>query len=359
MPSNAKNRDDRIRNEAHHWWSVIVDSETKDDDIADFEDWYRASPDHATAYERARRNYLSSSAFKASDFPTHFSQPTIKERLLNPYMRVERQQSGNHWLPLPVLSVATAMIVIAVVVIFKSLEPGEPIAGDAYAESYKTVVGVIETFSLPDGSSVTLGPNSELEVAFETGARSTRLLAGTAFFDVFSDSARPFSVSLGNLTARVVGTQFDARITPVGNRIAVAEGQVRVSVPLEIDGGSAGFLSSHTLTPGQAVVSSEAGLSKPRTIEVQDVGAWKDRRLVYVDTSLKEIVADVNRYDTREITLAASSADIGKLRLSGTFTVENADGVLATLKEVFAVEAVEVEVGRIELRRASQSPDNH
>ena len=64
---------------------------------------------------------------------------------------------------------------------------------------YMTASGEIENIGLPDGSQVTLGPDSAIRLQFDLALRRVELLAGMAFFDVIPDAARPFSVETGRL----------------------------------------------------------------------------------------------------------------------------------------------------------------
>ena len=86
--------------------------------------------------------------------------------------------------------------------------------------------------ALPDGSTVTLAPASSLRYprAF-AGARRTVYLTGEAFFEVFHDEHRPFSVYTAQVVTTVLGTTFRVRAYAgqAEAQVQVRTGAVRVS----------------------------------------------------------------------------------------------------------------------------------
>ena len=74
------------------------------------------------------------------------------------------------------------------------------------APHYVTVIGERSTFTLSDGSVVTLNTNSELVVDFSEGRRDIRLSRGEANFDVAKNPDRPFVVRAGDGVVWAVGT---------------------------------------------------------------------------------------------------------------------------------------------------------
>src|SRR5699024_5556416 len=94
-------------------------------------------------------------------------------------------------------------------------------------------------FRLSDGTKVILNAGSKLIApkAFSDSARSVQL-EGQAFFDVATDSARPFLVNTDRSLTKVLGTRFDVRAYPGDGRveITVAEGKVALQSGQGING---------------------------------------------------------------------------------------------------------------------------
>ena len=89
-------------------------------------------------------------------------------------------------------------------------------------------IAEVREIHLSDGSEVTLGARSSLEVAFRLHERRVALTSGLAFFSVSKNPSRPFIVLVGDKEVRVVGTKFEVRRDPAGMRVSVVEGTVEV-----------------------------------------------------------------------------------------------------------------------------------
>ena len=91
------------------------------------------------------------------------------------------------------------------------------------------------------------------------------------------------------------------------------------------------------LNAGFAVeVSLEGGLGEPVAATVQNIGAWRAGRLVYVDAPLSALVADMRRYDQRAFVIADEG--IGALTVTGGFDAGNIDGMLESLAAILPVD---------------------
>ncbi len=210
--------------------------------------------------------------------------------------------------------------------------------------SYATQVGQIKDIRLEDGSLMTLGASSRAEARFTEGRRQVRLIAGEAFFEVTRDTARPFFVQAGQTEVRVVGTQFDVHFTPDSVRVSVLEGRVEVtaSSPDTAINAShdaqAGPAPRHVLTAGESViVGKESQQPAVHSVSAENLGAWRTGRLVYVDATLREIIADVNRYYEGRIRL--DGAAVGNLQLTTAFRVDQIDRMIDVLATALPIRA--------------------
>ncbi|PSK94555.1 FecR family protein [Taibaiella chishuiensis] len=84
--------------------------------------------------------------------------------------------------------------------------------------------------TLPDGSVVTLNKNSSLAYArdFKGNVRAVTL-KGEAFFNVAPNKAKPFEITVDDVTVRVVGTSFNVKNTRDKTEIIVETGIVTVA----------------------------------------------------------------------------------------------------------------------------------
>ena len=92
-----------------------------------------------------------------------------------------------------------------------------------------TARSAIHSDELPDGSKVTLAPRSEVSVQISATERSVAMAAGEAFFRVYPDKHKPFTVTTSQVAVTAVGTAFDVRSESDRVIVTVQEGVVDVS----------------------------------------------------------------------------------------------------------------------------------
>lgn len=109
---------------------------------------------------------------------------------------------------------------------------------------------------LPDGSSVTLWPNSKISYAAHAGDSIARdiYLSGQASFVVAKNAGRPFRVFANEIVTQVLGTRFTIAAFEKEKTIQVTVQQGKVSVHSQLEPGNEQAGSSeHVLTANQQV----------------------------------------------------------------------------------------------------------
>jgi transmembrane sensor len=160
-----------------------------------------------------------------------------------------------------------------------------------------TAKGEFRKVPLADKSLASINSGSEVEVRLTDQARKIKLKKGEAWFEVAKDKAKPFIVDAGEVQARAVGTAFGVRRFSNGVEILVTEGVVEVS-------SKDGIAQKRLLTAGEStfVSNRESEISvTSEPAEVQRKLAWREGKLVFNNQTLKEAVADFNRYSSRKI----------------------------------------------------------
>jgi len=91
---------------------------------------------------------------------------------------------------------------------------------------------VVKTDTLPDGSTITLNKYAVLShpKKFSGRQRDIELIKGEAFFKVTPDKAKPFIITAGKATIRVVGTSFNVNFKNGNIEVIVETGIVQVSL---------------------------------------------------------------------------------------------------------------------------------
>jgi len=191
-----------------------------------------------------------------------------------------------------------------------------------------TVVGVQDTIRLPDGTVAVLAPESRLAIgpAFGASARDVTL-DGMAHFTVVHDDARPFTVHAGGAAVRDIGTAFVVRVDGVqgGERVTVevTDGQVMLR------GGAAGADSVLLARGDRGVLAPGGTLTAARGAVTAGATAWTAGRLVYADTPIELVRADLRRW--YGVNLLVADSALAGARVTATFDREPVERVLRLL----------------------------
>lgn len=187
-----------------------------------------------------------------------------------------------------------------------------------------TQAGETAAFSLPDGSSVRIGPKSAIAIDHGKGGRTVRLLAGQAWFDVRHDPAAPFRVEAGTVRTTVLGTSFDVRRVGASTYVSVARGRVRVEE--KDDAFAARELGAGQwlrIDPGDPM---QAGVENPALL-----GGWRDGSLIVRDRPIADVIEELRPWYGGRILLL--SPDLGRRRVDGVYDARDPARALAALAE--------------------------
>ena len=345
---------ERLCHLAHDWRERIEGENVSDADLAAFGHWPDQDIRHIQVWERSKTLIAAYRHLEPADIDVDLRGVQASPHspsLLHVVRGLFRSRAIKG------AAMACLILIVAVpamITVFASRSAHE-ITTEANLAQFSTGIGQIKTITLEDETKVTLGANTALSVSFSKEAQTLILNSGAAMFAVASDRRRPFSVRSGALTATVLGTEFEVRSNGGVHRVAVAHGKVEVSYPYRIAGITAPFDIRRTLGAGQQVAATQAeGLRPTSPVSIANVGAWQERRLIYDGATIKELVADANRYFDRQIMLDASVEDLRQETITASFDMNDRDGMLKTLAYVFGVEVDETSAGRTVLKRRQQ-----
>jgi transmembrane sensor len=283
-------------------WLIRRDGNGSTADEASFQRWLGEDTRHVIAYREAALLW------------THLEAPAA--RLADQTRLAARRQRNmvgrglfRWWatLPLTTAAAATAFVWIAYPSIFENI--GADIV---------TARGEATIRELPDGSRLTIGADSALDLDFKDGRRRVVIRRGEAFFDVKPGPA-PFFVNGGDSEVRVLGTAFNVDRTTDGVDVAVKRGSVAVADPTH---------RSVTLTADQHVAIADGQLGKVGSGDLDNRLAWISGRLVFDRAPLHRVVATLQRQTRSRIVVRGGYAD---LEISGTFPTANVDDSLAAI----------------------------
>lgn len=303
----------RIDAAAAEWLVRRGDAAHASADDEEFYAWLEADPRHGETYDALARTLEDVGELKElADLP----------------------RPRRHWLRRLAPAGAMALAAALALIVFA------PNFASAPTNSFATEVGQTRVVSLADGSTVTLGADSHIDVRFEDRERRVVLASGEAFFEVAHDESRPFFVEAGGTLVRVVGTKFDVHRGVEGVRVSVQEGRVEVrdARAVTLSGPAVRVLTAGQRTDVQERPTYIAIASVPPPVEpvtVAPPGSWRDGRLAYDDARLEEVVADINRYYAPGVRLANPATN--EVRVTASFRVNEIPAFLDALGETLPV----------------------
>lgn len=154
-----------------------------------------------------------------------------------------------------------------------------------------------------DGSRATLNSGTRIRYPHRFGLFERRIeLEGEAFFEVTPNSNRPFIVDLDAIDINVVGTSFNVKayVTDPDFFVTLETGKI--------------LLTSHSATlgymePGEKGVYNRKNgtfqISKSGNIQAHS--AWKQKQIVFNNTSMSEVMETLSRWYDVEFSVADSS----------------------------------------------------
>lgn len=311
-------------------WIVRHDRGLAPQEEASFREWLAAAPEHAAVFAERRRLWASFDAVAAPPATT----------------RKNGGRRSRPWTRAVPVGLAAAIAVLAAWT--PRIREAGPLGPAAPTPALAPLVPAERRF-LADGSTIDLGPDAQVEIDFVAGERRVRLRRGAAHFQVARDPARPFVVVAGGVEVRAVGTIFNVRLDPAAVEVVVAEGRVKVAAP------SAPGDATPILAAGQQALVPLAGPAAPAHVvtlspaQLQIRLAWQPRLLDFTDEPLAAILAEFNRRNDVELTVADPS--LAALRLSATFRSDNVEGFLRLMESEFGIATERTGARTIVLRR--------
>lgn len=197
-----------------------------------------------------------------------------------------------------------------------------------WRSDFHTATGKQLRVTLADGSKLLLNTDTAVAVDMQGEVRRVELLRGEAFFEV-AHAQRPFWVEAGLARARAVGTAFSVGIEDGQVEVEVAEGRVETS--------SVADAKPVAVNPGEAASYQGGRFLQLRSIDLNRELAWRKGQMVFVQTPLAEVVAQINRYRPGHL-LIADPALRGRT-LTAVFSLDRIDDAVAALEQSLKIRA--------------------
>lgn len=187
------------------------------------------------------------------------------------------------------------------------------------------VLGKVESLQLADGSTVRMGGQAVIRTAIDGKARRVDLQQGEAFFDVARDEDARFTVQAGGVTVTALGTAFAVQRADDLVSVTLAHGAVRV----DSKGDKGLAVGTFTLSPGQQLRITPTGFTRSE-VDIARETSWTTGMLDFQNRPLEQVIAEVNRYQARQIAL--KDGRIRTVPITGIFPVGDSDALVEFLE---------------------------
>ena len=283
-------------------------------EAAELETWLEADPEHRAALDALHR------AWERAELARH--DPEIlawRERAL---------KRPSSWRRFVAPRAVAAALAVAVLGVGSAWMVGSAGLLTGYwrvsGQEFHTDHGQRATFSLPDGSKVTLNTDSRLRTLAKDGKRVVYLDKGQAFFRVAKDSAHPFVVHAGGRSITAIGTAFDVRVEGQRFEVTLVEGKIRVEAPLPAQRAAkasatqpAPVVQATEMAAGSQLVAVDPRGWTVRPADTARETSWMAGRLMFENETLATVAAEFDRYSEQKIAFADPA--LANVRITGTF----------------------------------------
>lgn len=280
------------------------------EDRRDFAAWRDASPAHEQAYQQARAFWsdlatLGDELHPDDDAALSESMAKIRE--------MRRRRRGAR-------AAASVVVALAALVVGSWLWLARPHLLQDLAADYVSPRGELRTVALADGSTLLLDADSAVSVELGPQQRRVAVLRGTVFLTV-TPSAVPFVVDALDGEARVLGTAFEVALDE-GGQVTVTLDSGRVEVAAVDD--------EVVLSPGESVAYGQDGLGELRKVDIEEVTAWRQGRLIFTNARLADVLERIGRYRPGRILVLDGA--LAQTRVSGNISLRDTDAALDALR---------------------------
>jgi len=315
MPKASVSDITELSDQAIDWIVRLNSAQATEQDRLLAAQWRHRSPSHRKAYAEAEQLMLDMGEAMAAK-PLRAEAPAFPvkpARYAAPALRIS----------------AAVCLLLLLALPFTSLN-------DRWFSDYYTAVGEQKTVILADGSRVTLDTDTALTVAYSATGRQLTLKRGQALFLVAADRARPFEVVAGPAVVKALGTVFEVAEVELATRITVLEHAVGVKGLHERD-----YPATARIEAGlQALYDRENGLRAGIAVDTNSSTAWQRGKLVFNNQTLKQVVAELDRYVPGRIALI--DGHTANLRVSGVFPVNDPAATLKMIEQILPVKVTRI-----------------
>ncbi|CUI60176.1 FecR domain-containing protein [Achromobacter kerstersii] len=292
-------------------WLICLQCDPTPAELARWQAWREACPDHDVAWQRVTSMSQVLDAH-AAKLPGAVASQVVEQ--------ISRSHSGRRRVLLALLGVSVTGALVAV--------SGEPAPWRVWTAAYRSGVGERRLLTLEDGTRLMLNTRSAVDTRFDAQARRIVLVEGEIQIESGQDAAgRPLIVETRSGFVSPIGTRFIVRQLgdEAQTHVSVQEGAVRIQTRL---GGTELRLNRGERTSFDRY-SVDAAQPSP-----DNADAWTSGMVFADNWRLGDFLSELRRY--RRGFLRCDPA-VAELRVTGAFPVQDTDKVLRLIEKILPV----------------------
>ena len=289
-----------IQKEAQAWVVRLASGQVSERDAQVFRHWCARSRAHATAFAEARAVWgamaPAARAVKRAHAPVNVAR--------------------RAWLG------AGVAASLGLLVLRPPTDLWPAVAG--LAADYATGTGEQREVALDGGVLVQMNTQTRFDAApVQDGTAALVLLAGEAEFQAGLRGAARLRVQAGDGSVSAGSARFNIRLFGQEVCVTCLAGRLRV-----VQNGNDAELAA-----GEQLRYRPAHFGITRAVRAGEVSAWRQRLLVFKQSTLSDVVAEVNRYRPGKLIL--NNEVLGKTRVQASFSLDRLDDVIALIQDAY------------------------
>lgn len=263
--------------------------------------------------------------------------PQYNPSLESGYQKFQKMARGHGYLPVDKSDnkrkyLNQFRIWITVASILALLITGYFLQEKVWYRTVKTGFAETKTVSLSDSSQIVLNANSSVRIPRLISWHMERevWLQGEAFFTVTRTyNQRKFVVHTQHLDVEVLGTKFNVNSRRQKTRVVLQDGSVRVSSPRDSQKTLAMLQESGDFVESDGAYNDLVVGHVDHSLYT----AWQDRKLIFENVLVTEVVQSINEF--YGVTIHCKDSSILERSFSGTLPNDNLDIVLRSLSNIY------------------------
>jgi ferric-dicitrate binding protein FerR (iron transport regulator) len=172
-------------------------------------------------------------------------------------------------------------------------------------------------------------------------------LIGEAFFEVTSDSSKPFNVKTGDINVKVIGTSFDLQAYPLSGEISTTLVHGKVVLEKEFGGITKQVA---TLKPSDHAIykSGKGTVSISSEEDLDKFIGWKDGKLVFFNDPIEDVARKLGIWYNVKVNI--NNKNLKEYHFTATFSDEPIEQVLNLLSKASPI--------KYKIKKAAKLSDN-